>query len=149
MEMDIVKMIAMVHSIEGDELEYFRSAIKGEYSPSSSSSSSSSSSNSTQSTPLVSAVNMGPMGQLSRAFNTVFSPVTHPLLPMIAAPGQLTAAEINQALHIMGQLPGHVRRRLVAVHAAVPVCRKCFNELDLPHSFTPIDHYHYRLEAET
>lgn len=29
----------------------------------------------------------------------------HPLLPMIAAPGQLTAAEINSMLHSMGQMP--------------------------------------------
>ncbi|KAG0156789.1 hypothetical protein PDIDSM_3970 [Penicillium digitatum] len=86
---DIVKMIAMVHTIEENyELEYFRSTIK-----------------SRGSGPPLSAVNMGQMGQLSRALNTVFSPITHPLLPIIAAPGQLTAAEINEALHIMGQLP--------------------------------------------
>ncbi|KAJ5455967.1 uncharacterized protein N7458_004231 [Penicillium daleae] len=86
---DIVKMIAMVSTIEQNyELEYFRSTIKAR-GPG----------------PLLSAVNMGQMGQLSRALNTVFSPITHPLLPMIAAPGQLTAAEINEALHIMGQLP--------------------------------------------
>lgn len=122
---DIVKMIAMVSTIEENyELEYFRSTIKGR-GPG----------------PLLSAVNMGQMGQLSRALNTVFSPITHPLLPMIAAPGQLTAAEINEALHIMGQLP---KRDLYAIGSfrATPhsmFMEKCLNELGLPHNLTSID----------
>jgi len=122
---DIVKMIAMVSTIEENyELEYFRSTIK-----------------SRGSGPPLSAVNMGQMGQLSRALNTVFSPITHPLLPMIAAPGQLTAAEINEALHIMGQLP---KRDLYAIGSfrSTPqsmFMEKCLNELGLPHSITCID----------
>ncbi|KAI9923991.1 hypothetical protein MW887_007449 [Aspergillus wentii] len=122
---DIVKMIAMVNTIEENyELEYFRSTIKGN-----------------QSSPLLSAVNMGQMGQLSRALNTVFSPITHPLLPMIAAPGQLTAAEINEALHIMGSLP---KRDMYAIGSfrSTPqsmFMEKCFNELSLPHTFKSID----------
>ncbi|CAG8146327.1 unnamed protein product [Penicillium nalgiovense] len=122
---DIVKMIAMVHTIEENyELEYFRSTIK-----------------SRGSGPPLSAVNMGQMGQLSRALNTVFSPITHPLLPMIAAPGQLTAAEINEALHIMGQLP---KRELYAIGSfrSTPhsmFMEKCLNELGLPHNFTSVD----------
>lgn len=122
---DIVKMIAMVSTIEENyELEYFRSTIK-----------------SRGSGPLLSAVNMGQMGQLSRALNTVFSPITHPLLPMIAAPGQLTAAEINEALHIMGQLP---KRDLYVIGSfrATPhsmFMEKCLNELGLPHNLTSID----------
>jgi 3-dehydroquinate dehydratase-1 len=122
---DIVKMIAMVHTIEENyELEYFRSTIK-----------------SRGAGPLLSAVNMGQMGQLSRALNTVFSPITHPLLPMIAAPGQLTAAEINEALHIMGQLP---KRDLYAngTFRSTPhstFMEKCLNELGLPHNFSSVD----------
>ncbi|KAJ5179720.1 hypothetical protein N7492_002930 [Penicillium capsulatum] len=122
---DIVKMIAMVSTIEENyELEYFRSKIKNHGSG-----------------PLLSAVNMGQMGQLSRALNTVFSPITHPLLPMIAAPGQLTAAEINEALHIMGQLP---KRELYAIGSfrSTPqsmFMEKCLNELGLPHTFASID----------
>ncbi|KAJ5133995.1 uncharacterized protein N7443_004381 [Penicillium atrosanguineum] len=122
---DIVKMIAMVSTIEENyELEYFRMTIK-----------------SRGPGPLLSAVNMGQMGQLSRALNTVFSPITHPLLPMIAAPGQLTAAEINEALHIMGQLP---KRDLHAIGSfrSTPhsmFMEKCLNELGLPHNFTSID----------
>ncbi|OJJ44787.1 hypothetical protein ASPZODRAFT_153666 [Penicilliopsis zonata CBS 506.65] len=123
---DIVKMIAMVTRMEENyELEYFRSTIKAQY----------------RDNPPLSAVNMGQLGQLSRALNTVFSPITHPLLPMIAAPGQLTAAEINEALHIMGSLP---KRELYAIGTmrATPqsmFMEKCFNELSLPHTFSPID----------
>lgn len=122
---DIVKMIAMVNTIEENyELECFRSAIKANHTY-----------------PLLSAVNMGEMGQLSRALNTVFSPITHPLLPMIAAPGQLTAAEINEALHIMGSLP---KRDMYAIGSfrSTPqsmFMEKCFNELSLPHTFSSVD----------
>ncbi|KAJ5907906.1 hypothetical protein N7495_000588 [Penicillium taxi] len=122
---DIVKMIAMVSTTQANyELEYFRSTIK-----------------SRGPGPLLSAVNMGQMGQLSRALNTVFSPITHPLLPMIAAPGQLTAAEINEAMHIMGQLP---KRDLYAIGSfrSTPhsmFMEKCLNELGLPHTFASID----------
>lgn len=120
----IVKMIAMIKTMdENYELEFFRSNIKGK-----------------SSTPLA-AVNMGPMGQLSRALNTVFSPITHPLLPIIAAPGQLSAAEINGALHIMGQLP---KRDMYAIgnFRSTPQSmffEKCFNELGLPHGFACVE----------
>lgn len=122
---DIVRMIAMVNSIqENYELEHFRSIIKAQFSH-----------------PLLSAVNMGQVGQLSRALNTVFSPITHPLLPVIAAPGQLTAAEINEAMHVMGQLP---KRDMYAIGSfrATPqsmFIEKCFNELGLPHNFSCVD----------
>ncbi|KAJ6558678.1 Shikimate dehydrogenase [Mycena sp. CBHHK59/15] len=51
------------------------------------------------------AINMGVHGQMSRVLNATFSPVSHPLLPTKAAPGQLSFAQIQQALHLMGQLP--------------------------------------------
>ncbi|KAF2490753.1 aldolase [Lophium mytilinum] len=118
---DVVKMIALVNSIqENYELEYFRSTIQAAYPH-----------------PPLSGLNMGPMGQLSRALNKVFTPITHPLLPMIAAPGQLSAAEINVALHSMGQMPkldiygiGSYRSMTQAMFF-----EKCFNELGLPHQF--------------
>jgi len=51
------------------------------------------------------AVNLGTNGQLSRILNTTFSPVTHPQLPVAAAPGQLSFAQIQTGLHLLGQLP--------------------------------------------
>lgn len=122
---DIVKMIAMAGSIEANyELEYFRSTIKARFSH-----------------PLLSAVNMGQKGQMSRVMNTVFSPITHPLLPIIAAPGQLTAAEINEAMHIMGQIPKRDMYAIGSFHASPHsmFIKKCFNELGLNHNFSCID----------
>jgi 3-dehydroquinate dehydratase-1 len=114
-------MYVLVSSMqENYELEYFRSTIQAKYPH-----------------PPFSGLNMGPMGQLSRTMNKIFTPITHPLLPLIAAPGQLSAAEINAALHTMGQVPkqdiygiGSFRSTSQALFF-----EKCFNELSLPHSF--------------
>jgi len=122
---DIVKMIALVSTPEENyELEYFRSIIQTTYSH-----------------PPLSGLNMGPVGQLSRTTNRVFTPITHPLLPIIAAPGQLSAAEINSMLHSMGQMPkqdmyaiGNVRHNGQAVFF-----EKCLNELSLPHQLLCVE----------
>ena len=122
---DVVKMIAYVNSINDNyELEYFRSTIQSQYEH-----------------PPLSGLNMGPMGQLSRALNKVFTPITHPLLPMIAAPGQLSAAAINQALHSMGQLPKLDVYAIGGQRAATQAIffEKCFNELSLPHQLIRIE----------
>lgn len=123
---DIVKMITIINNMsENYELEYFRSQIKANYPDG----------------PPLSAVNMGQLGQLSRALNTVFSPITHPLLPIVAAPGQMSAAEINSALSMMGQLP---KKSIYAIgsYRSTPQAtffEKCFNELGLPHQFMSVD----------
>lgn len=118
---DVVKMIALVSTMqENYELEYFRNTIQAKYAH-----------------PPLSGLNMGPMGQLSRALNRVFTPITHPLLPMIAAPGQLSAAEINLALHSMGQMP-KLDVYCIGTHQLTTQAmffEKCFNELSLPHNF--------------
>ncbi|MCJ1446494.1 MAG: hypothetical protein MMC23_006999 [Stictis urceolatum] len=121
---DIVKMIKIINSMpENYALQVFRSSIESQ-----------------PRQPPLSAVNMGQLGQLSRALNTVFSPITHPLLPIIAAPGQMSAAEINSALHVMGQLP---KRDIYAIGTfrSTPQSvffEKCFNELGLPHHFSSV-----------
>ena len=114
---DIVKMIILVDRDEENfQLEHFRSAVLSH-----------------PSNPPFSGLNMGQVGQLSRTLNKVFTPITHPLLPMIAAPGQLSAAEINTRLHNMGQMPkkdfysiGSLRSTGQAMFVD-----KCFNELSL------------------
>jgi 3-dehydroquinate dehydratase I len=126
---DIVKMIAFSNDHnENFELEYFRSRIRSEY----------------PDAPPLSMVNMGETGQFSRALNKAFTPITHPLLPIIAAPGQMSAAEINAALSLLGQLPKKViygistpSSRVTAPQA--PFYEKCFNELGLPHHFTIVE----------
>ncbi|KAI0164328.1 aldolase [Hypoxylon sp. FL1284] len=128
---DIVKMIAIISDEnENFELEYFRSKIKSQYPDS----------------PPLSAVNMGEAGQFSRTLNKVFTPITHPLLPIIAAPGQMSAAEINAALSLLGQLP---KKRIYGISSPAsriatpyaPFYEKCFNELGLPHQFTVVERH--------
>lgn len=80
----------------------------------------------------------------ARAMNRVFSMTTHPLLPMLGAPGQMSAAEINAALALLGQLP---RRHIYGITTSsfrsatpsAPFYEKCFNELGLPHHFTMVE----------
>ncbi|KAL2261408.1 hypothetical protein VTK26DRAFT_4226 [Humicola hyalothermophila] len=126
---DIVKMIAIINDHnENFELEYFRSKMKAEYPDS----------------PPISAVNMGETGQFSRTLNKFFTPITHPLLPIIAAPGQMSAAEINQALALLGQLPKKIMYGITspAMRSATPQApfyEKCFNELGLPHQFAVVE----------
>ncbi|KAI1327215.1 3-dehydroquinate dehydratase [Xylariaceae sp. FL0255] len=125
----IVKMITIINDPnENFELEYFRSKVRNEY----------------PNSPPLSSVNMGETGQISRAFNKVFTPITHPLLPIIAAPGQMSAAEINAALASLGQLPKRniygistPSSRIEIPHA--PFYEKCFNELGLPHNFAVVE----------
>ncbi|PHH65385.1 hypothetical protein CDD81_2489 [Ophiocordyceps australis] len=50
------------------------------------------------------AINMGPLGRLSRVLNGFLTPVSHPCLPFAAAPGQMSAAEIRQALALLGEI---------------------------------------------
>lgn len=126
---DIVKMIAIINDHnENFELEYFRSKIKAEY----------------PNSPPLSAVNMGETGQFSRTLNKVFTPITHPLLPIIAAPGQMSAAEINQALALVGQLPkkniyGITSSSMRSATPQAPFYEKCLNELGLPHHFAVVE----------
>jgi len=126
---DIIKMIAIINDHnENFELEYFRSKMKAEY----------------PDAPPLSAVNMGEIGQFSRTLNKVFAPITHPLLPIIAAPGQLSAAEINQALSLLGQLPkkdfyGISGPSTRSTTPQATFYEKCFNELGLPHHFAVVE----------
>ncbi|KAG6003372.1 hypothetical protein E4U21_002088 [Claviceps maximensis] len=126
---DIVKMIAIINEHnENLELEYFRAEMRTKY----------------PQAPPLSAVNMGEIGQFSRTQNKVFTPITHPLLPIIAAPGQMSTSEIHRALSQLGQLQ---MRRIYGITAslsrsAVPQAsfyEKCFNELGLPHRFGIIE----------
>ncbi|CAM1501022.1 Fc.00g101840.m01.CDS01 [Cosmosporella sp. VM-42] len=128
---DIIKMITIINEHnENFELEYFRSKMRTEY----------------PDAPPFSAVNMGETGQISRTLNTVFTPITHPLLPIIAAPGQLSAAEINAALTLLGQLP---KKHIYGISSTpsrcatpqAPFYEKCFNELGLPHNFSVVERH--------
>ncbi|OAQ75462.1 pentafunctional AROM polypeptide [Purpureocillium lilacinum] len=126
---DLVKMIAIINEHnENFELEYFRSKIRAEF----------------PDAPPFSGLNMAEVGQISRTLNKVFTPITHPLLPLIAAPGQMSTAEIHSALAMVGQLP---KKNIFGIsistfRSAVPQApfyEKCFNELGLPHHFAMVE----------
>ncbi|KAH9991980.1 aromatic amino acid family biosynthesis-like protein [Russula compacta] len=90
------------------------------------------------------AINMGVVGQLSRILNMTFTPVTHPLLPTKAAPGQLSFAEIQTALHLIGQLPAkrfYIFGKPIAHSMSPALHNTAFKHLGLPHSYE-------RLEAD-
>lgn len=121
---DVIKIVGFATSLaENYELEYFRSSVNASFGH-----------------PFL-AMNAGQVGQLSRILNPFFTPTTHPLLPMAAAPGQLSAAEINAALTIMGQT---TKKTIFTIGAAraIPLSmfwEKCFNELGLPHNYASLD----------
>jgi len=52
------------------------------------------------------ALAMGEAGRASRVWNRVLTPVTHPDMPSAAAPGQLTAAQVNELALWQGLSPG-------------------------------------------
>ncbi|KAF3930845.1 hypothetical protein ABW19_dt0202620 [Dactylella cylindrospora] len=121
---DIVKFVGFANSLSDNyDLEHFRSSVTASYNH-----------------PLI-TLNAGQVGQLSRLFNTFLTTATHPLLPIAGAPGQLSAAEINGALHIIGQLPKkHIYS--IGTPRAVPMTQffeKCFKELGLPHNYSCLE----------
>ena len=88
--------------------------------------------------PLI-AINMGVQGQLSRVLNTCFTPVTHPLLPSKAAPGQLAFAEIQRALHLCGLLPAqkfYIFGTPIAHSMSPTLHNTAFEALGLPHTYS-------------
>lgn len=88
-------------------------------------------------TPLI-ALNMGPAGRLSRVRNPFLTPVSHPALPFAAAPGQMSAHDINAALALIGAIPA---RRFVLFGAPISASRSpalhnaLFAEHGLPHAY--------------
>jgi len=84
------------------------------------------------------AVNMGTRGQLSRILNETFTPVTHPLLPSKAAPGQLSFKQIQEALHLVGELPSkqfYLFGNPIAHSMSPTLHNSGFQMLGLPHRY--------------
>lgn len=119
---DIIKIVGKANSIE-DNFELYDFVSRANGAPGAK--------------PII-AINMGVEGQMSRILNTTFSPVSHPLLPSKAAPGQLSFAEIQKALHLIGQLPS---RRFFLFgtpisHSMSPTLHNtAFETLGLPHKY--------------
>ena len=84
------------------------------------------------------ALNMGKFGQLSRALNTYMTPVTHPLLPKSAAPGQLSIKEIHRLRFQIGMLEPKkfFLFGFPIAHSLSPSLHNSgFGALGLPHNF--------------
>ena len=84
------------------------------------------------------AINMGVAGQMSRILNSTFSPVTHPLLPNKAAPGQLSFKEIQAGLNLIGQLPPqkyYIFGTPISHSPSPTLHNSGFDALGLPHQY--------------
>lgn len=87
--------------------------------------------------PLI-AINTGYEGQMSRILNSTFSPITHPLMTVSAAPGQLSFPQIQTALHLVGLLPAKKFYLLGSSISSSPsptLHNTGFRVLGLPHSY--------------
>jgi len=89
-------------------------------------------------------MNMGPFGRLSRVLNTCLTPVTHELLANAAAPGQLTALQINgqrRSLGLIAKQNFYLFGSPVALSASPFMHNTGFARRMLPHTY-------HRLETE-
>ncbi|KAF8066711.1 Shikimate dehydrogenase [Lyophyllum atratum] len=119
---DIIKIVGKASTIQ-DNFQLYDFVTKATSQP--------------KSKPII-AINMGIEGQMSRILNSTFSPVTHPLLPIKAAPGQLSFKQIQEALHLLGLLPS--RRFFLfgapIAHSMSPTLHNTgFEVLGLPHTY--------------
>ena len=87
--------------------------------------------------PLI-AINMGEHGKLSRILNGFMTPVSHPLLPSAAAPGQLSAADIRRGLSLMAEIPTKkffIFGSPIAQSPSPRLHNRLFRETGLPHIY--------------
>ncbi|KAK4055664.1 hypothetical protein OIV83_000210 [Microbotryomycetes sp. JL201] len=116
---DIVKIVTKAHSLlDTCKMLQFRETFKDG--------------------PPLMTLNMGPQGQMSRILNPVFSPVTHPLLPAPSAPGQLSFAQVQTGLHLLGQLPArkfYLFGTPIAHSKSPLIHNTAFTTLGMPHEY--------------
>lgn len=118
---DVIKLVSTAHSMQdNDELaEFKRWAEKA------------------NSTPLI-ALNMGPVGKLSRVRNSFMTPVSHPALPTQAAPGQLSAQQIRQCLTLIGDTEPKqffLFGKPISASRSPALHNALFAETGLPHNY--------------
>ncbi|KAJ2610909.1 3-dehydroquinate dehydratase (3-dehydroquinase) [Coemansia sp. RSA 1365] len=89
------------------------------------------------STPLI-ALNMGYVGQMSRVLCPCLTPVTHSLLSVASAPGQISAKQINEARALIGLLPAqrfYLFGTPIQQSPSPAMHNAAFAALGLPHSY--------------
>jgi pentafunctional AROM polypeptide len=97
---------------------------------------------SSASAPPLLAVAMGAPGQLTRVCNDVLTPVTHGLLSVAAAPGQLSLASVRSlraSLGIVRPRAYYLFGRPVRASLSPALHNTGFSELSLPHAYGLID----------
>lgn len=80
-------------------------------------------------------------GKLSRITNHVLTAISHSKLPSVAAPGQISYAETQSTLYLIGSLPQQSFFLFGSpiAHSLSPILhRSAFSALTLPHHFTSI-----------
>lgn len=85
------------------------------------------------------AINMGAQGQLTRILNPVLTPITHPLLPSAAAPGQMSYAAVQQALHLLGHIPArqyYLFGHPISASLSPLIHNTGFKLMGLPHKYS-------------
>ncbi|KAL7529803.1 hypothetical protein ACHAXR_003172 [Thalassiosira sp. AJA248-18] len=85
---------------------------------------------------------LGEDGSYSRILNPRFTPVTHESLPVKAAPGQLSAAEIMTGRVLMGQIPTEryaILGHNIAYSVSPQMQGSAFAAVKLPHTYTRAD----------
>ena len=119
---DIVKLIGVAHSqADNASVSKFRAWASTSHS-----------------TPII-ALNMGQQGQLSRIQNPFLTPVTHPLLNLKAAPGQLSAQQIRNALSLHGVIEPktfHLFGTPISASRSPALHNTLFAETGLPHTYS-------------
>jgi pentafunctional AROM polypeptide len=84
---DIIKLIGKANSVQDNfDLQNFIQGVQSENKP-------------------LIALNMGDVGKLSRVGNPILTPITHPLLPRSAAPGQISLCQLHQMQSALGWIP--------------------------------------------
>ncbi|KAG6854002.1 hypothetical protein C0991_011659 [Blastosporella zonata] len=119
---DIIKLVGKANTIQ-DNFQLYDFVAKANSLP--------------QAKPVI-AINMGVQGQMSRILNPTLSPITHPLLPVKAAPGQLSFKEIQEGLHLLGLLPArkfYLFGTPIAQSMSPTLHNTGFEILGLPHKY--------------
>ncbi|KAJ7928505.1 type I 3-dehydroquinase-domain-containing protein [Mycena leptocephala] len=84
------------------------------------------------------AINLGPEGKISRVLNHVLSPVSHPLLPRVSSPGQISFYETQTILYLTSLLPlkKYYLFGCPIAHSMSPTLHNtAFATLGLPHTY--------------
>ncbi|KAH7366688.1 pentafunctional AROM polypeptide [Plectosphaerella cucumerina] len=122
---DVIKLVGVAHSMADNyDLSRFKAEMLAAHR-----------------TPMI-AINMGPLGKLSRVLNGFLTPVSHPALPFKAAPGQLSAAEIRRALSLLGELDTqsfHLFGKPISKSRSPALHNSLFQLTGLPHQYSPIE----------